>query len=252
MSQSQISRIETCRTVPAAVDVERLLHALGTGDEERAELLELARVSAVEYQSLRPAAVAGLHLLQDRLRALDESAELTRMFLPAIPTGLLQVEDYARAVLNSRVQGAAVGDVEATVAGRMARQAILEDSSRTFRFLLTESAVRWRRAPLAVMATQCRHMADVASSRPNVEIGVIPLAAPVPVSPLEIFVIYDKRLVRCELHSGTVNLRDPADIELYENLFDALAVHALTGEDAVAFLSATAAGFEAQARYADA
>lgn len=47
MSQAKISKIETGRVLPSALDVERILDALGVqpGDEEVTRLLELARVA---------------------------------------------------------------------------------------------------------------------------------------------------------------------------------------------------------------
>lgn len=247
MSQSRISRIETGRAVPTAADVERILHGLDADPDRRAAILALARVARLTYTSVRTLAVAGLHRQQGNLAALVASCEQVRMFLPAIPTGLLQVPEYARAVITPTVKGRPVRDVERMLAARIERQEVLQDPSRSFGFLLTESAVRWRRAPVAVMEQQCAHMADVAAL-PNVDIAVLPLAAAVPVTPLNIFVLYDQRMVTCELFSGTVTLRDPLDVDYYGNLYDALLERALRGAEAVAFLRAAAAGFAVEAR----
>ncbi|MGC9537143.1 helix-turn-helix domain-containing protein [Streptomyces sp. UG1] len=43
MSQTKISRIETGRTLPSVIDVERILKALAVPDEVADELLSLAR-----------------------------------------------------------------------------------------------------------------------------------------------------------------------------------------------------------------
>ena len=56
-------------------------------------------------------------------------------------------------------------------------------------------------------------------------------------SPLNIFVIYDDRLVVVELFSGEVVLRDPRDIEYHGNVFDYLMRHALMGDDVLTFLA---------------
>lgn len=247
MSQSAISRIETGRAVPSADDVERILHGLDADEQARADILALARIARTSYTSIRQLAIAGLHRRQDDLAALVASCEHVRMFLPAIPTGLLQVAGYARAVITPTVKGRPARDVEKMLAARLARQQVLHDPTRRFGFLLTESAVRWRRAPLPVMAEQCAHMADVAQL-PNIDLSVLPLAASVPVTPLCVFVLYDQRMVTCELPSGTVTLRDPADLDYYSNIYDALLERALRGEDAAAFLRATAADFAVQAR----
>lgn len=78
-------------------------------------------------------------------------------------------------------------------------------------------------------------MVDV-SRKPNVEIAILPQSAWVPASPLNIFVIYDDRLVKVELFSGEVVLRDPRDISHHLNLFDLFLEHSLRGAEAAAFL----------------
>jgi transcriptional regulator with XRE-family HTH domain len=53
MSQTKISRIETGRTLPTVLDVERILKALAVPDEVADELLRLARRANVDYASWR-------------------------------------------------------------------------------------------------------------------------------------------------------------------------------------------------------
>jgi hypothetical protein len=107
---------------------------------------------------------------------------------------------------------------------------------------MTEQAVRWRRAADEVMVKQLRHMADVAE-KPSVEIAIIPHSTTVLASPLNIFVIYDERLVTVEMFSGSVALRDPQEISYHLNLFEFFLGHALTGDDAITFLRAVADEF---------
>lgn len=247
MSQSAISRIETGRTTPTVADVERILHGLDADEQTRADILALARIARTSYTSVRALAIAGLHREQETLASLATSSQRVRMFLPATPAGLLQVPDYARAVITPTVKGRPARDIEKMLAARLASQSVLDDPERRFTFLLTESAVRWRRAPLPAMAEQCVHMADLVQ-QPNIDLAVLPLTANVPISPLTSFVVYDQRMVTCELPSGTVTLRDPLDLDYYSNILDALLERALRDEDAAAFLRATAADFAVQAR----
>jgi len=53
---------------------------------------------------------------------------------------------------------------------------------------------------------------------------------------LNVFVIYDDRLVTVELFSGEVVLRNPQDISHHIALFDLFLSHALRGAEATAFL----------------
>ncbi|GAA4694625.1 Scr1 family TA system antitoxin-like transcriptional regulator [Streptomyces youssoufiensis] len=211
MSQTKISRIETGRALPSVMDVERILAALNVPFEVADELLKLARRANVDYASWRAYARVGLYHKQAELRALESSSLVMRYFLPAIPTGLLHVREYATATLSRTVESDPARDVTRAVDARMERQRALDDASRSFSFLMTEQAVRWRRANRHVMAAQCSHMAEV-NQKPNVRLGIVPQAAEVAGTPMNVFVIYDDRLVTIELFSGEVVLRDPRDI----------------------------------------
>lgn len=245
MSQTKISRIETGRTLPTVLDVERILKALAVPGEVADELLRLARRANVDYASWRAYARVGLYHKQAELKALESSSRVMRHFLPAIPTGLLHVREYAVETLSPTVPSDPARDIARTVQARMARQAILDDQSRTFWFLMTEQAVMWQRASLSAMAAQCAHMAEV-NRKPNVEIGIIPQDAHVPGTPMNIFVVYDDRLVTVELFSGEVVLRDPRDITQHLGLFELFWSHALIGNEASAFLEEAAGRFMRQ------
>jgi hypothetical protein len=56
---------------------------------------------------------------------LEEAAELIRGYEPACVPGLLQNEDYARALIATGHPGAPAGEIDRLVALRMARQQIL-------------------------------------------------------------------------------------------------------------------------------
>lgn len=53
MSQAKISRIETGKTVPTIMDVERILSALDVPLERAQELLALAKLANIEFQNDR-------------------------------------------------------------------------------------------------------------------------------------------------------------------------------------------------------
>lgn len=245
MSQTKISRIETRRHIPTVLEVEQILSALEVPEEVAQEILRLARRANVDYASWRAYARVGLYHKQAELKALERSSREMRHFLPAIPTGLLHVREYAEQTLSKTVASDPARDVQRAVQARMDRQAVLDDRSRSFTFLLTEQAVRWRRATPEAMAAQCYHMAAV-SLKPNVEIAIIPQTAQVPGTPLNVFVVYDDRLVTVELFSGEVVLRDPRDISHHLGLFDLFLSHALRGTDATTFLRRAAGDFMRQ------
>jgi transcriptional regulator with XRE-family HTH domain len=242
MSQAKISRIETGKVLPSVVDVERILRALGIGSAEAEPVLALARLAAVGYVSRRTSARLGFWQRQNDLKALERDSRVVRHFLPAIPTGLLQTPGYAEVVLSPTVASEPVGDITKIIEGRIARQRAVGGSSQRFLFLLTEQAVTWRIAGPRVMAGQVERLIEL-SRFENLDVAVLPRTAVVPEAPLNVFVVYDERLVTAELFAGSVALRDPRDIAYHVELFEFFWAHALKNEEAASFLRVIADEF---------
>jgi len=245
MSQPKISRIENGRHVPDAGEVARLCDAYGADEQTTTQLLALARLARTNYRSDRASARKGFHHKQTELRGFEAKASVTRYFLPAAPTGLIQTRAYAEAAVNLH-RPLASDTLARVVDGKMQRQAVLQDPERQFTFLLTETAIRARIAPRAVMAEQCSHMATVAELA-NVDVAVIPFGVQFPAMPLNTFVVYDERFVTVELFSGEVLLHDPQDVAEHLSLFALLYQAAITGPACQAFLRGLAAQYSAEA-----
>jgi transcriptional regulator with XRE-family HTH domain len=108
---------------------------------------------------------------------LEEQAVSLCDWYPGIITGLLQTEDYARALLSTypAVTGQAVS---ARLANRMERQrrVLLRGDPPAARFVVDEMALYRRVGSPAVMADQMRHLSAVAAL-PHVTIQVLPAVA---------------------------------------------------------------------------
>lgn len=79
--------------------------------------------------------------------------------------------------------------------------------------------------------------------RQNLDLSIIPGGVTVRASPLNVFVVYDDRLVIVELFSGEVALRDPQDVSYHLNLFDYFRERAVSGDDARQILETAADQF---------
>lgn len=109
------------------------------------------------------------------LAEIEARATLLRVFELAVP-GLLQTEDYARAVLRTW-PGISAERVEELVAARMQRQAILDsDEPPTLVVLLDEPILTRTVGGLEVMRVQLEALAD-AAQRPKVVVQVAPLSS---------------------------------------------------------------------------
>ncbi|GAA0710805.1 helix-turn-helix domain-containing protein [Streptomyces cellulosae] len=174
-SESKISRMELGRVSFKTRDVEDLLTLYGITDEqERASLVSLAK----------EANVAGWwHSYSDVLPSwfptyvgLEGAASLLRAYEVQFVHGLLQTEEYARAVVRRGMKSASDADVERRVALRLERQKyLLAENAPEFHVVLDEAALRRPYGDRAVMRGQLQHLIDV-SERPNVRLQVVPFS----------------------------------------------------------------------------
>ena len=175
-SHSKISRLETGRVGFKDRDISDLLTLYGVTDEaERKALRSLAqRANAPgwwhDYSDVLPSwfeAYVGLEEVATQVRAYEVQ------FVP----GLLQSEDYARAVTLLGHDDEPPRDVERRVRLRMARQAVLDKAEPPNVWAVVDEAVLRRPAGSpAVMQGQLKHLLDLAQ-RPNITIQVMPFQA---------------------------------------------------------------------------
>jgi len=107
---------------------------------------------------------------------IEAAATQLRSWQPAFVDGLLQTEDYARAVLSSR-PNTSHDDIEELVTARMARQVILERAEPPVLWaVIDEGALHRLVGSEKVMRDQLFHLAEM-SLRPNITVEVVPYSA---------------------------------------------------------------------------
>jgi transcriptional regulator with XRE-family HTH domain len=175
-SHSKISRLETGRVGFKDRDISDLLTLYGvTDEEERDALRALAqRANAPgwwhDYSDVLPSwfeAYVGLEEVATQVRAYEVQ------FVP----GLLQSEDYARAVTLLGHDAAPPREIERRVRLRMARQKVLDKPDPPNVWAVVDEAVL--RRPVgspAVMQGQLKHLIELAQL-PYVTIQVMPFQA---------------------------------------------------------------------------
>lgn len=174
-SESKISRMELGRVSFKTRDVEDLLTLYGVTDEaERAALLSL----------VKEANLAGWwHSYSDVLPSwfptyvgLEGAASLIRVYEVQFVHGLLQTEEYARAVVRRGMRDAGEADVERRVALRLERQKYLvSEHAPELHIVLDEAALRRPYGDREVMRGQLQHLIEM-SERPNVRLQVMPFS----------------------------------------------------------------------------
>ncbi len=173
-SHSKVSRMETGRVGLKDRDVADLLALYGVNDEDERQALRALAVQANsaawwhDYADVLPGwfdAYVGLE------EAASEICGYEVQFVP----GLLQTEDYARAVIMLRYSHPK--EISRRVKLRMARQAVLDrPSPPELHLVLDEAALRRPIGGPPAMRGQIRHLIEM-SQRPNVTIQVVPFQA---------------------------------------------------------------------------
>ena len=172
-SQSKLMRIETGAFNIGPADLRELLELYAVEPARAAQLLALtgAARGAARWDMYR--GVVGPRYLT--FLEYERSAVAVRSFEPSLVPGLLQTEDYARAVLGA-VEGGSSERVESLVDLCYERQEILLDSARRFHFVIDEAALRRVVGGPEVTRLQLMWLRELARQA-HVTIGVVPFSA---------------------------------------------------------------------------
>jgi transcriptional regulator with XRE-family HTH domain len=236
-SQAKISRLETGRSLPSPNDVIMLADIYQAPPGVRGRLDQL--VHDVRAWSRRVVLNRGGNEFQTVLGRIEESSALIRTYSPAIIPGLLQTEDYARAIFTAYgTRPRTPEQLEATIAKRMERQSRVGQDGRQCIQITTEGALGWQATSPFVMAAQLDHLANL--SKPGLEIGIIPWGTRAVVFPLHTWDMYDNHAVSFGTVASTALLTSRQDVDAYDGMFTKLAGMAAFGDNARAILARTA------------
>jgi len=172
-SLSKVIRIEAGSVGISTTDLKALLGVYGIDDQEHIDKLVALGKAARErgwWSNYRD--VLSTELLQ--LIEYESAAVITRNFEPLLVPGLLQTEEYARAILPDH---APTDNVEGLVKIRMKRQELLDrpDGPLLF-FILDEAVIRRLVGGKDAMRRQLLRLIEL-GRRPNVTIEVVPFSA---------------------------------------------------------------------------
>lgn len=230
-SGTRISRIETGRISAGPGDVREMLEVYGIRGKEADALVQLARDARKKgwwhtYGMNLPAWF-------EAYVGFEAEATTFRDFQPLYIPGLLQTEDYARAVLRAAPTEGSPEDIDRQVAVRLQRQGILtRDDPPELWFVISEAALRVQVGGLQIMTGQLRHLAELAG-RPNIKVQVLPFTTAAHVNPVTAFRILDfpdprdPTVVYIEHLTGALFLERADEVRQYATIFDHLRAEAL-------------------------
>lgn len=189
-SPSKVIRIENGKIAVSITDAMAMADFYDLPPEERDEVIALARAARGPswYAPYKEVLTPEL----ETYIACEESASIVRAFERNAMPGLIQTEEYARALLQT-LQGldGALGErrLELQVTLRMQRQKVLESVDSKFFFILDESVLRRIIGSEAIMRQQRETLLRI-SELPNVTASYVPFTAgayPIYRTPYQIF-----------------------------------------------------------------
>ncbi|ACU34533.1 helix-turn-helix domain-containing protein [Actinosynnema pretiosum subsp. pretiosum] len=231
-SDSKISRLELGRVGLKERDVSDLLTMYGMVDEDaRQKFLAMVRRSNEpgwwhRYTDLMP------DWFQDYV-GLEEAATRILSYETHFVPGLLQTEDYARAIASHGRPELAGPEVQRRVTLRMSRQKVLARPGAPRLWVVIDESVLHR--PIGgrqVLLDQLDHLLEV-TKQPLVTLQVVPFplsgyAAEGPFTMLRFGEPDLPDIVYVEHLAGALYLDKPEELEIYGRVFDRLTVDAET------------------------
>jgi transcriptional regulator with XRE-family HTH domain len=232
INPATLYRIETAKVRPQRRTLIALLDKYGVTDEgQRSELIALSR------QATQP---GWLHAFGSELSeqyttyiSFEAEARSVRNYESLFVPGLLQTEDYARAVIKGVLPLASDDEVEHRVEARVQRQESLRKKSALRLWAILDEAVLHRRVGgTKVMVEQLQALVN-AANQPHVTLQVIPFATGAHAGMPGSFVVMDfpdaadPALVYIDSMAGDLFLEREPDLRRYTVLFEHLQAAAL-------------------------
>ena len=229
-STSKVSRLERGQSGVKRADLRRLLDLYRVDPSRREELLALAEESQPSGRlKAISARLPGVHA---EFLNVEAEAESVWNWEPQIVPGLLQTEDYARAVMLGwhSIFTEPPSEIERRVEARRLRQQVLQrDPPLQLSVVMDESVLHRKLGDASVMRAQLQHIVEI-SRQPNIRVRILPLKRDHPVAAgaftyVKFPQLHDVPLndiVTFEHLTGTDQFEDQDDTYKYSAVFRAL------------------------------
>lgn len=231
-SPGKISQMETCSVSISVPDTKAMLEMYGITGDQRESLVDLAR-TAKERGWWLPY-IDKMHPWAQQYVGLETESSVLRTYQAEYVPGLLQTEEYMRALRGSDIKPWSEEELDQLVALRKGRQEILtgEDAPR-FWFILNEAVLRRWVGPPDVMSGQLNRMLE-AGRQENVTVQVLPFAGGAHSAMSGSFLLLefpepvDPEVVYVEYLTGARYIEDDEEVKSYRIAFEDLMASALS------------------------
>lgn len=241
VSPSTVWRWERAESTPRPRMLGKVLDLYCVAEPRRAQIMALAQDAGDGHGWWQPYE-ADMYPELVNLIALEAEASRIRTCESLLVPGLLQTEDYARAIVRG-ARPLPEHEVEQRVKIRTERQRVLgRVNPPKLWAIVDEAAVRRSVGGPAVMREQLRHLLAVTED-PNITLQIVPFAAGAHAGMDGPFVILDlpdaeyPGVVFIESLGGDVVLEDPTDLTRFDDAFQELMAVALSPADSLALVA---------------
>jgi transcriptional regulator with XRE-family HTH domain len=177
VSRNYWSAVENGRKILAVAKLEKLLAVLEFDENEQRELLTLREGAVRRGWWERYTGLFGETTL--RLFGLEDGAQSIRTYESLLIPGLLQTEDYARALMTAEITTIRQVEVDQRIEVRMRRQQRLTgDNPLRLTAVISQAALMQQTGGPRVLRDQLSHLTRMIEDHPQViDLRVIPFTA---------------------------------------------------------------------------
>jgi transcriptional regulator with XRE-family HTH domain len=250
LAPSTLSRIETGKAPTRTAYLNSMLEIYGVVDSgQRQVLLEMAREGHRKgwwavWDGVLPTGF-GIYV------GLEAEAASLRVYEAQVVHGLLQTEDYARAVMSTVRRRQTADEIDRLVQLRMQRQDVLRrDDPLKLWIILDEAVLRRMEGPSPVLRRQLEHLYE-ASHWPNVTLQVLTFGSGLHPGMGGAFAIiefperFDPDVVYTEGVTGQAYIEErDREVRLRSEAFDLLRATALPPADSAQLIRSISEGSE--------
>lgn len=179
--------------------------------------------------------------------ALEASAAQLHSYQSEYVPGLLQTEEYSRAIHQTRPADVSADQVERLTAVRMTRSKVLRaEGAPKLTAIINEAVLRRPVGGTEVMRGQLAHIAALAAGQAHIRVLVVPFSAGAHAGMSGPFVVIRFRqqgmrpIVYLENLAGSGITRRPDDVERYGDAFNDLLSSALDQQQSLKMIEAAA------------
>jgi transcriptional regulator with XRE-family HTH domain len=237
-SEAKLSRIENGQTRVKIADLHQFLDLYGVSGPDRSALVALAE------ESREPDALAELEgdVPEGHREILEAESEAEAIWIwePQVVPGILQLEDYTRAVLQlwPGIFARPAVAIERRIETSQLRQRVITRSPQPeLHFVIDESVLLRGFASPTIMREQLARLAEI-SERSNIELRILPLRGHQVIGTGAFNFFRFPRIhgvsrpdtVAFEHLQGTTFVESELDVNAYQVVFSALRDRALDAE----------------------